>query len=809
MTSSAVSDSPKWTVTMNEKLVEYLREHREESYLLLRRYANLGKTFLLRTELLDELEEYSKEGHNDQPLESPLARLIQAGQEAAIARQWMYLAIRPRIGEWHYVRFHLDTVVAENVSVSRYLAFKEDLQDGQASENGWPLEVDLGPFNRDFPRLKETRSIGQGVAFLNRKLSSELFEKLDKGDQRLLEFLHLHQVRGTQLMLNDRITDVVGLRDSIRRAEDYLQKQAPGATWLDVGNHLQALGFEQGWGKTAERMSSTLRLLLDILEAPAPAPLERFLSRIPFIFSIVILSPHGYFGQSDVLGLPDTGGQVVYILDQVRALEKEMRKRLEEQGIDIIPRIIVVTRLIPEARGTSCDQRLEKITGTQHAVILRVPFREEGGEVVSHWISRFKIWPYLERFALEAEKELMAELGGRPALIIGNYSDGCLVASLMSRRLHVTQCNIAHALEKNKYLWSDLYWKDMDDRYHFGCQFTADLIAMNTADFIITSTYQEIAGTSDSIGQYESYRSFTMPGLYRVVNGIDVFDPKFNVVSPGADPDVYFPFSDTERRLVGLHDELTDLLFGDAGGAPKRGCYEDPSKPAIFTMARLDRIKNISGLVDWYGRCPRLRELANLLVVGGDLHRSNDVEEGEQIELMHRLIDEHGLEPHLRWVGFQAERNLVGELYRFVADRRGVFVQPALFEAYGLTVIEAMSSGLPTFATCYGGPSEIIENGVSGFHIDPNRGDEAASMIADFFEKCAHDPKHWDKISTQALARIADRYTWELYAERMMTLARVYGFWKFVTNLEREETYRYFEMFYSLQYRRLSEEAIF
>ena len=65
---------------------------------------------------------------------------------------------------------------------------------------------------------------------------------------------------------------------------------------------------------------------------------------------------------------------------------------------------------------------------------------------------------------------------------------------------------------------------------------------MNTADFIITSTYQEIAGNNEVIGQYESYSAFTMPELYRVVNGVNVFDPKFNIVSPGSDPDVYFPY---------------------------------------------------------------------------------------------------------------------------------------------------------------------------------------------------------------------------------------------------------------------------
>jgi sucrose synthase len=38
----------------------------------------------------------------------------------------------------------------------------------------------------------------------------------------------------------------------------------------------------------------------------------------------------------------------------------------------------------------------------------------------------------------------------------------------------------------------------------------------------------------------------------------------------------------------------------------------------------------------------------------------------------------------------------------------------------------------------------------------------------------------------------------------MLTLSRVYGFWKYVTNLERSETRRYLEMFYGLQLRPLA-----
>lgn len=69
-------------------------------------------------------------------------------------------------------------------------------------------------------------------------------------------------------------------------------------------------GFEKGWGDTAERVTETMRFLSEVLQAPDPINMENFFSRIPTIFNVVIFSPHGYFGQADVLGLPDTGGQV-------------------------------------------------------------------------------------------------------------------------------------------------------------------------------------------------------------------------------------------------------------------------------------------------------------------------------------------------------------------------------------------------------------------------------------------------------------------------------------------------------------------
>ena len=784
----------------------YVNQYRNETFNFLFRLRDLDRKFLLRSDIEDVFALVCSEDTTGTLTASPLATMVTRIQEAAIAQTWMVFALRIRVARWEYVRVHVETLQLEYINVSEFLAFKERLVNDEY-ETEWTLEIDLGPFSEYSYKLQESDSIGRGVEFLNRQLSGRLFSEKNQGEKLLLDFLRVHKYRDHQLMLNGSIEDIADLRRALRQADSALKKINDKTRWDEVSHDLRTMGFEAGWGNNVARIRNTMRLLLDVLEAPSPGALEHFLGRIPMIFSVVILSPHGYFGQSNVMGRPDTGGQVVYILDQVRSLEREMRHRLQEQGIDIEPQVLVMTRLIPDAGDTTCDQPMEHIAGTTSARILRIPFRTQNGEIVQQWISRFDIWPYLERFATEVEREIIAELGARPDLIIGNYSDGNLVASLISQHLGVTQCNIAHALEKTKYLYSDLYWQDNDDHYHFSCQFTADLIAMNTADFIITSTYQEIAGNDNSIGQYESYEAFTMPGLYRVIHGIDVYDPKFNIISPGADPDVYFPYSKKKKRLTHFRNAIEELVHGDNPAEDVRGVLSDKEKPVLFTMARMDHIKNITGLVQWYGESEELRDLANLFVISGHINPddSTDVEERTQIENMHHLMTRYDLDHQVRWSKMQTDKTFNGEIYRYIADGKGAFVQPALFEAFGLTVIEAMSSGLPTFATCFGGPLEIIEDETSGFHIDPNHGELAAKRMARFFKHCRKEKGYWKKISDNSLKRVSERYTWEKYAERMMTLSRVYGFWKYVSNLEQAETRRYLQMFYGLQFRPMAE----
>ena len=378
-----------------------------------------------------------------------------------------------------------------------------------------------------------------------------------------------------------------------------------------------------------------------------------------------------------------------------------------------------------------------------------------------------------------------------------------MVAYMLARKFGVTQCNIAHALEKSKYLYSALYWKNMEDHYHFSTQFTADLIAMNTANFIITSSYQEIAGTEESIGQYESYINFTMPELFRVTGGINLFHPKFNIVPPGVNTKIYFPYSNRKKRNKAITEELEELIFNNADDPDVYGELENPDLVPIFSLARLDKIKNLTSLAEWFGKSEELQEKANLIIVAGkvDANKTSDGEEKEQIYLMHDIINKYNLHNKIKWIGKLFRKDQTGEVYRAIADRKGIFVQPALFEGFGLTVLEAMRSGLPVFATHYGGPMEIIEDGKSGFHIDPINEKETTGKILSFLKKCEKDNSYWGKISERAIKRVDTAYNWELYANKLLSLAKIYGFWKYTTNIEMEEMNAYLDVLYHLLYK--------
>ncbi|MBN3962627.1 sucrose synthase [Nostoc sp. NMS8] len=763
-----------------------------------------GKRYFLRNEILQVFADYCNQSQKPAYFyySSSFGKLIQYTHEIIIEEESTWFVIRPKIASQEVWKLTADFSKFEQMTPQALLDVRDRLVNRYQPDI---LEIDLHPFYENSSRIDDARNIGQGLAFLNRYLCNQLLTDPKYWVEMLFKALHGLQCNGIRLLLSDRIDSGIQLAKQIKPALKLLSERSPHEPYEKFSSDLQELGFEPGWGNTAARVSETLELLDRLIYSPEPGILEAFVARVPAVFRVVLVSVHGWVGQEDVLGRDETLGQVIYVLEQARSLENELSEQIKLAGLDrlgIKPHIIILTRLIPNCEGTFCNLHLEKVQDTENAWILRVPFGEFNPEITNNWISKFEIWPYLEQFAIDAEKELLAQFKVKPNLIIGNYSDGNLVAFLLSRRMKVTQCNIAHSLAKPKYLFSNLYWQDLEEQYHFSVQFTADLISMNAADFIITSSYQEIVGTPDTIGQYESYKWFTMPQLYHVVDGIDLFSPKFNLVPPGVNENIFFPYSQKENRDSHLRKQVHNLLFSRED-SQILGHLDRPNKRPIFAVDTINSINNLTGLAECFGKNQALQEHCNLIILTSKLHQDEAInsQEAEEIQKLHEIINEYHLNGKIRWVGMRIPSTELGEAYRVVADSQGIYVHFARFESFGRSILEAMISGLPTFTTQFGGSSEIIENQENGFHVNPTDLQGTANKILDFLEQCDTRAEHWQEVSEWMSQRIHHKYNWHLHSNQLLLLNKMFSFWNFVAPENNEARDRYMETLFHLIYK--------
>ena len=732
-------------------------------------------------------------------LVSALRKVFRGCQEIFYSPTHVYALLRPRVAVKRIVRLYFESDQFEEVSRYYFLQVKDAYIQGWGEACRAGLVVDFRPFFHEYPKVRQASAMGSGISVLNRHLAGRMHQNPDRFGNALADFLQSLELDRVSLLTNATIATGAVLQQKIEAVEEWLSDEKPDRPYAEVADRLRTYGFEPGWGATAGGVRESLGSVSEVLDSADPERLERLLGRLPLTRTVLMVSPHGWFAQKNVLGKPDTGGQVTYVLDQARALEREMRQRFLACGIDARPHIVILTRQIQESEDTSCHEPREHVEGSENCWIVRVPFRNLDGSTHPRWVSRFHIWPYLDRFTMDAKEAVLKEFMAIPDLIIGHYSDGNLVAHRLADDLGTTHCAAVHALEKTKYLMSDMHWADMENEYHFSCQFTADIIAYNAADFIISSSYREIGGTDTEMGMFESYETFSMPGLYRVTSGMDPRLARYNIVPPGASEEHFYPFSEKKKRDPSVAEKLGSLLF--VADAPE-GCVgrlENPDLPPVFAMSRVDRVKNLPGLIEAYGQSPTLRKSANLVIMSSitRVEESQDQEEIDQLRRMYELIDQYQLDGSLRWCAVRLDKVETGEIYRIVADRGGVFAQPAFMETFGLTVIEAMACGLPVVVTCFGGPAEIVERGRSGEVVDPNDLD----AVADALQRVVTQSNLWQGYSGEGIERVHRAFHWRAHAERVLRLANTYSFWDYLDVMNRQALDQYIHTLYHTVYR--------
>ncbi|WP_045393124.1 HAD-IIB family hydrolase [Falsirhodobacter sp. alg1] len=193
------------------------------------------------------------------------------------------------------------------------------------------------------------------------------------------------------------------------------------------------------------------------------------------------------------------------------------------------------------------------------------------------------------------------------------------------------------------------------------------------------------------------------------------------------------------------------------------GLLDDPQKPIILAIARPVTKKNLRALALAYAGNPRLRDAANLVILAGQ----HATAEPEAKAILHELRDIAASLPGTFALPPSHNTQQVAALYRRAAETGGVFVNPALFEPFGLTLLEAAQAGLPVVATRHGGPSTILEQLDHGILVEPKDTD----AIADACLTLVDDRDAWHRASANALRGIKE-FDWTRYAEDSVLVYR-------------------------------------
>jgi sucrose-phosphate synthase len=190
----------------------------------------------------------------------------------------------------------------------------------------------------------------------------------------------------------------------------------------------------------------------------------------------------------------------------------------------------------------------------------------------------------------------------------------------------------------------------------------------------------------------------------------------------------------------------------------------NPRKPVILAMSRPDAKKNIATLVRAYGQLKPLRDVANLVLVMGNRDAIDRMATGSQKVLgeVLRLIDQYDLYGSVAYPKRHAQSD-VSDIYLLPAATRGVFVNVALQEPFGLTLIEAGAHGVPIVATRNGGPVDIVHTLRNGLLVDPTDSRAVGAALL----KLLTSPTLWDECSQQGVSNI-HAYSWPSHCARYL-----------------------------------------
>ena len=433
---------------------------------------------------------------------------------------------------------------------------------------------------------------------------------------------------------------------------------------------------------------------------------------------ILHLHLHGLIRSSNLeLGRDaDTGGQTQYVLELV----KNLANSSEVEQVDL------VTRLIRDKK-VHADYSLKNEYVDVGARILRFEFGP------SKYLRKELIWPYLDEL-IKNLVHFYKKPENKPDWIHAHYADAGYVGVRLSKILDVPLVFTSHSLgreKKRRLLEAGITSTQLEKTYLISKRIAAEEEALQECQMVVTSTKQE------SIHQYSEYLSFDAV--------------KAKVISPGVDHNKFHHVHST-TETSDIDNMMTPFLI-------------DSSKPPLLAISRAVRRKNVPALVEAYGRSEKLKKKNNLILVLGCRENISKLDDQQKdvFQQIFEIIDKYNLYGKVAYPKKHTP-DQIPSIYRWAASRGGIFVNPALTEPFGLTLLEAASCGLPMVATNDGGPREIkskCDNGLLADVTDVNQ-------LKCSLEQAISNKAQWKLWSRNGVEAVSRDFSWSQHVRHYL-----------------------------------------
>lgn len=425
----------------------------------------------------------------------------------------------------------------------------------------------------------------------------------------------------------------------------------------------------------------------------------------------------------------DNGGQTKYVYE----LAEFLSQHENVEHVHVFTRLIDDPNLSPEY-AVPIEIINDKLD------IRRIPF------LGKKYKAKEQLWDGLDTFVNGIVQHIKLH-DIFPNWIHSHYGDAGYVASELSTILNIPFAHTGHSLgfhKKNKLMESGLNEEEIEKKYKFKQRIAAEEKTLELSEFIVTSTEQEIE-------TYKPYKNFELG--------------KYHAISPGIDTSKFVPYyhreqdsdkqMEEEQRKYWVAETISKFLI-------------NPHKPFILALSRPDRHKNLHTLIEVYGKDKELQSIANLVIFAGirkDISKMPESEKDVLTDLL-LLMDKYDLYGKMAIPKKHDVENEVSIIYRYAAEKRGVFVNLALHENFGLTVIESASSGLPVVVTKNGGPSEIIPTCQNGELVNPLDENEIKKALRNILT----NENQWKYYSNNGAINIQKHYSWLSHVNQYVDL---------------------------------------